>query len=285
MYSKWLKFLPFLTSNKIEYFETGSVLLDRIMKIEKISGRAEKKLPDEKKDMSKGLPWGTTGGWIVSVFIISAWMFILGVFVGRGTAPVKFDIKTIQNKLAALKKTSIDNQNQDKSDNQYTTINNKTDFDFPERLKEKDGGLQNDYPAQKNAKKDLPERFKIIKQKESLLKKKLKPEPEPEPKIKTKIKPKIETKIKPKIETKKKETAPRGKLTIQVASLKDYTAAKKMVANLKLKNFSAYRVVADIPGKGRYYRVRVGYFQNKKDAKSTLQRLKKEKINSFLISR
>ena len=269
MYSKWLKFLPFLTSNEIEHFETGSILLDRIMKIGKISGRAEKKLPDEKKDMPKGLPWGITGGWIISVFIISAWMFILGVFVGRGTAPVKFDIKTIQNKLAALKKTSIDNQNQDKPDNQYTTINNKTDFDFPERLKEKDGGLKNDYPAQKNTKKDLLEHFKIIKQKESLLKKKLKPEPEPEPKI----------------ETKKKETAPRGKLTIQVASLKDDTAAKKMVANLKSKNFSAYRVVADIPGKGRYYRVRIGYFQNKKDAKSTLQRLKKEKINSFLVSR
>ena len=98
----------------------------------------------EKKKI-KGQPGKITGGWFISVFIISVWMFIMGVLVGRGTAPVKFDIKTIQSKLAAFKKTSIANKNQNKTDNQYGTIKNKTDFDFPERLKEKDVGLQNNY--------------------------------------------------------------------------------------------------------------------------------------------
>ncbi len=257
------------------------------MKTGKISNRAEKKLPAKKKDMLKGQPGKITGGWIVVVFIISVWMFIMGVLVGRGTSPVKFDIKTIQSKLAALKKTSIGNENQNKADNQYGTINKKTDFDFPEILKKEDDGLQNDYRPQKDIKKDLSKHFKIIKPNESLLKKKnlkTEPEPKPKPKIEPKIKPKIEPKIKSTIKIKKK-IAPTGKLTIQVASLKEDTAAKKLVAKLKSKGFSAYKIIADIPGKGRYYRVRIGYFQNKKDAESTLQRLKKEKIDSFLVSR
>ena len=37
------------------------------------------------------------------IFFVSIWMFILGVFVGRGTAPVQFDIEELQKELAALK--------------------------------------------------------------------------------------------------------------------------------------------------------------------------------------
>ena len=40
-------------------------------------------------------------GWLGVIFILCAWMFVIGVLVGRGTAPVKFDIDSLQNKLAA----------------------------------------------------------------------------------------------------------------------------------------------------------------------------------------
>ena len=38
-------------------------------------------------------------GWACVIFFICAWMFVIGVLVGRGTAPVSFDIAGIQKKL------------------------------------------------------------------------------------------------------------------------------------------------------------------------------------------
>ncbi|MDP7077160.1 MAG: hypothetical protein QGI64_02665, partial [Desulfobacterales bacterium] len=41
------------------------------------------------------------------IFFVAAWMFFLGILVGRGTAPVKFNIEKLQKKLAALKAEDI----------------------------------------------------------------------------------------------------------------------------------------------------------------------------------
>ena len=41
------------------------------------------------------------------IVLISIWMFILGVLVGRGTAPVRFDMEKIQEELAALKDSAL----------------------------------------------------------------------------------------------------------------------------------------------------------------------------------
>ncbi|MGB9437954.1 MAG: hypothetical protein WCB15_08435, partial [Desulfobacterales bacterium] len=38
-------------------------------------------------------------GWACFIFCVCAWMFVIGVLVGRGTAPVSFDIAGIQKKL------------------------------------------------------------------------------------------------------------------------------------------------------------------------------------------
>ena len=38
-------------------------------------------------------------GWLVAVFFVSAWMFGIGVLVGRGTSPLKIDINELQKKL------------------------------------------------------------------------------------------------------------------------------------------------------------------------------------------
>ena len=35
-------------------------------------------------------------GWLSLIFFLCAWMFVLGVLVGRGTAPVKFDIAALE---------------------------------------------------------------------------------------------------------------------------------------------------------------------------------------------
>ena len=38
-------------------------------------------------------------GWLVAVFFVCAWMFGIGVLVGRGTSPLKIDISELQQKL------------------------------------------------------------------------------------------------------------------------------------------------------------------------------------------
>ena len=42
-------------------------------------------------------------GWVLLIFFLCAWMFILGILVGRGTAPLKFDIAELEKKLDASK--------------------------------------------------------------------------------------------------------------------------------------------------------------------------------------
>ncbi len=42
-------------------------------------------------------------------------------------------------------------------------------------------------------------------------------------------------------------------------------------------------MIKEIPNKGTWYRVRIGYFRNKAEAAGTLNRLKKEKLKGILI--
>jgi hypothetical protein len=44
-------------------------------------------------------------GWVVVVFIISGWMFGMGVMVGRDTAPIRFDLDQLKKTLESLQKS------------------------------------------------------------------------------------------------------------------------------------------------------------------------------------
>ena len=76
-----------------------------------------------------------------------------------------------------------------------------------------------------------------------------------------------------------------GKFTIQVSSLKDSGVADKLVSRLKKGGFPAYRSIGKIPGKGIWYRVRVGYFNSRSEAGPTIKQLKKEKIDGIIVQR
>jgi len=72
--------------------------------------------------------------WFSVIFFVAAWMFFLGILVGRGTAPVKFDIGKFQKKLAALKAADIDKKlTRFKIDSDFDK--HKADLDFYEALK------------------------------------------------------------------------------------------------------------------------------------------------------
>lgn len=61
-------------------------------------------------------------------------------------------------------------------------------------------------------------------------------------------------------------TGLKGDFTVQVASVKNEKDARILAEKLSGKGYPVYVVPADIPGRGRWYRVRVGSFSTRKEA-------------------
>jgi photosystem II stability/assembly factor-like uncharacterized protein len=57
-----------------------------------------------------------------------------------------------------------------------------------------------------------------------------------------------------------------GDYTIQAASVPDEALAREATARYRARGYFSYYVKADIPGKGVFYRIRVGWFANRADA-------------------
>jgi cell division septation protein DedD len=71
--------------------------------------------------------------------------------------------------------------------------------------------------------------------------------------------------------------------TIQAASLKDPKDADRMVQKLKKSGYPAYRVIGKIPGKGIWFRVRIGEYKRKTEALSVMNKMKKEGLKPILV--
>ena len=67
----------------------------------------KKEKPSTKTKKSSSLSRKGLIIWISLTFVASAWMFGLGIVVGRGTAPIRFDIEKLQKELALLRETGI----------------------------------------------------------------------------------------------------------------------------------------------------------------------------------
>lgn len=70
--------------------------------------------------------------------------------------------------------------------------------------------------------------------------------------------------------------APGARYTLQVKAARDKAEADAFIAELRAAGFTPHIVLADIPGKGRFYRVRVGRFASMGDARAFQRRYKVE---------
>jgi cell division septation protein DedD len=226
-------------------------------------------------------------GWVGAIFFVCAWMFIIGVLVGRGTAPVRFDVVKIQERLEAFRGDSKKHQ-REQTQKELGTVKDKTKLDFYEALKENrdDTEIPEKKPSDIISKKiaPLPETAAPqIEEKAETEKPKapIEIEDKPEP-------PKTEPAKPPQKETigAKSNTEPSGKsYTIQAASLRDAKDADRLVAAFKKQGYPAYRMIGKIPGKGIWYRVRIGEYKSKDDARGTLEKLKKAGIQPILVEK
>jgi len=204
--------------------------------------------------------------WLFLIFVVTAWMFTLGVLVGRGTAPVDFDIEKLQKELLALKQAVIRKEIAKITSDSNAGLK-KTDLGFYEKLKESDSKE----PAMVAIKP--PANAKAAKPKPSKNRTK-----QPDKSLQATSKPSTVKKL-----STAKAPFAKGSFTIQVASTKDEASADKLVVKLRMKGYPAYQSRAAIPDKGIWYRVRVGPYAKRAAAEPILKRLKSEKMDGFIV--
>jgi len=224
------------------------------------------KQTDNNPSPPKSTRKGTTL-WLCIIFFVSAWMFVLGVLVGRGTAPVHFNIESLQKELTALKEAVQKKEQQWYKNRSDTTADNPA-LEFHEALKKNQVeprlGLDPsrlDKPAENIKKIPIPENKKP-------------PESKSEP---------AESVESLKFVAGNDKTT--GNFTIQVAALREAKFADVKVAELSRKGYPAYRTTGTVSGQGTWYRVRIGSFQDRTEATRMLEQLKKENITGIVVQK
>ena len=208
-------------------------------------------------------------------------MFVLGIFVGRGSAPVKFDTRDFQKKLANIA-------------GEYEAEHKgaeETDIQFYEDL-QKPMPVAGDMPEKQNTiTRNIVKPVKIEN-------KEVKAEPKKE--VPVKLSQKSMTKAKYEAESIKSAPVPqkalkennpaknipvnkiKNKYTIQIAAFRDIQSALDKISSLKAKGHTAYRTLGNVQDE-IWHRVRIGHFSNTEIARKYLRKLKQDNINGIII--
>jgi cell division septation protein DedD len=212
-------------------------------------------------------------------------MFGLGVLVGRGTAPVKFDIQKLTRELENLIAADVKKQ-LEPVELETAETKTKTELEFYEELK-KSGPIAPD-PPPRNASRQPKEKTQSVNVSRD---EDAPPLENKEPAATTAAKKSV-TKPAGQPEGKNPSLAnaaadrplgnPRN-VTIQAASLKDLAEADAMVKKLKDRGYPAFKTIAVVPGKGIWFRIRVGRYSSRDAAADVFGKLKKEGYRPILV--
>ena len=235
-------------------------------------------------------PKGAVFRWGFMLFV-AAWMFVLGIIVGRYATPVDFDPKRIEKELAELRAAEIQKEKEQLKAEAKALYD--MDLDFYEDLKnpaiaavpaaprppaddpvdarpappteiKRSQSTKHNAPARQERKITAPARAET---------------PASVPSVSKSATPKMATPKPPAPETPEPSpAAPRnetGQFAIQVASFAAASDADRTVVMLKRRGyFGAYRTEDNIPGLGTRYRVRIGQFRDSTSAREVLTQLR-----------
>lgn len=217
--------------------------------------------------------------WIGLLVFVAIWMFILGVMVGRGMAPMNLEAGKLEKELAAQK----DRMLKEKQEAEVSAADGQTD-EKPQL------GF---YEALKNPGRETP--FQPAKPVKPMRRKPAAADsaaraPRPGPKAAALPTPLSKPKPGP-VSTQKTDSAskpapasPPGHFAVQVASVRDIKGAERMVSRLRAKGYPAYQLRSDVAGKGIWYRIRVGGFEDRNAAANILRKLKNDKFGGMVVS-
>lgn len=222
-------------------------------------------------------------GGVALALTACAWTFFLGVLVGRGTAPVRFDMEKLGQSLHALRE-QVQHHQAEELQAYSAAVENKSELDFYEDLKgsgqDPAGDLELTRALPKPAPEAAPVQEKAAAEADAIPIKR--PLPGLMPKKKGAVRP-----PQPGKPAASAAEAPssNGTLTLQVASLRDPQMADEMVARLRKEGYRASRSGVTIPGQGVWYRVRVGRFADRDAAAATMRALQSKGLEPILVSR
>lgn len=193
----------------------------------------------------------------VFVLLFGAWMFILGVMVGRQTVPADVETVSVQAELAALSEKQTLKDKAALAREEEAVLLRETDLEFYDALKR--GG---DSTQAVSTAPDAPSENAADSKKPAAVKRP------------------SETPVAPEsiLFSRPAATAPvagDGAYAIQVASFILPEDADRLVARLKEKGYPhARRADENVSGHGIRYRVNVGVFNSRDAADALLQRLR-----------
>ena len=245
---------------------------------------------------------GNVLGWIFLAFFACGLMFVLGVLVGRDQAPIRFDIKRLDQKLANLKQSVLTT----KEIKPFDVIGNLKKEGIPEAAETDPHTVSPRYakneiteePVSPEAlnppKPENPEPKTNAGAPEADLQSpasKASTAPEPEASAPNPDKPapvKKPALSKPKkqapAETTASRHAGREGYAIQIASLSDPESAATVRDRFLAKGYPAYVRAADVNGK-TWYRVRIGSYPSKEKARKDLNSLKEAGVSAMIFLR
>lgn len=183
--------------------------------------------------------------WGIFILFFMSWIFVLGIFVGRGFAPDEItDISEIKEEIIRLKKP-IENETQEETYNAPSDNDEETEPElaFYDRLTTKKDEAKNNLHTE-----------------EKTVNKKVSSAPAPAPAA-------TQASGTGGVKSSEDSTGKSGSgYTIQVASISELANAEKTVKELLEKGFDAYYYEAIVKGK-KYYRIRCGRFSNRAEAR------------------
>ena len=200
-------------------------------------------------------------GWCFGLFLALFWMFLLGLFVGKGITPANINFTEIKKRMMA-------------------------EGIWPGSS---EMGRQENHPPTTTTKKKIPLKDlefyeKLARKKEARLQKPAaaKTPPKEKPPTTVAAKPPPPAKQQKKSSVQQKPSTDR--FTVQLASFKDLTSAKKFAARFRgLKHKATIREV-ELSGKGRWYRVQVGKLASREEATALANDLaQKYQLHAFVI--
>lgn len=218
------------------------------------------------------------------LFFFGAWMFALGVIVGREAVPIDFEINPLAEEFSARKAEEMA-EAREQLEKGVETLQ-EAELDFYDELR--NGVSQPAEPILPLVNPAEPLKPKQVETKRPVAKKpavaqKIEtpapPPPKPDPP------PRPAPAPEPPPKAVGGET---GEFAIQVASYGNPMDAERLVDRLRGNGYpSAYQSNEEVPGVGMRFRVKVGYFTSKSSAGGVLSRLVKEEnlIDAYIFHR
>jgi len=200
-------------------------------------------------------------GWCFGLFLALFWMFLLGLFVGKGITPANINFTEIKKRMMA-------------------------EGIWPGSS---EMGRQESPPPTTTTKKKIPLKDlefyeKLAKKKEAQIQKPVAAKTPPKEKPPTTVAAKPPPPAKQQKKSSEQQKPSTDRFTVQLASFKDLTSAKKFAARFRgLKHKATIREV-ELSGKGRWYRVQVGKLASREEAAALANDLaQKYQLHAFVI--